>query len=705
MTTAPAVHPRRSTPRAREAAAAPGPWAPFFVVGPPFSGATTLAWAIGQDPAFLPMVGAAGVERIATALRVVEEELVPLLEPAELAGLLGGEPPNGHERAWVIAGPDVAGRIGTARKLLPELRVVHVYRGADAVVPRLIEAARRRGGGLSEDEAAALWRRSVDECLEAERLAGPGRAVRLSWEELVLDPRGSLRRCLEPVGRQPHPRSLWPLGLLTTAEVHELSASPPRPLPAAAADAQAEPLRHRRLRQLVEAVVPPGATVLVASRGDDDLLRFRDRKGAHFPQLEDGIWAGFYPSDGHAAVAHVRELGRRGASHLVFPRDGLWWLDHYRELREHLERSARLLALDPEAGAVWQLDLHRPLELRPMPAAPRRLPDEPDNRQAFASISSSPPRRPQKLGGTLWAVTTFYNPAGYGSKKENYDRFRSALARAEVPLLAVELAFGDAPHELGPGDADRLVQLRGTDVLWQKERLVNIGVRELPDDCDQVAWLDADVLFARSDWAVETSRLLRDHVVVQPFSHCVRLPAGATSCEPATLPFGPGEGELFYGISWGVRANGRRSLRRYADHGHTGFAWAARRGLLERHGLYDANLLGNGDTDVAHATLGSTSYWGLRKLGEQARAHLRRWAGPFAADVGRSVAYVDGVLTHLWHGSQRDRLYDRPLDVLLTFDPERDLVVGSDGLYHWADASAELRAWSRDYFLARREDG
>jgi hypothetical protein len=316
------------------------------------------------------------------------------------------------------------------------------------------------------------------------------------------------------------------------------------------------------------------------------------------------------------------------------------------------------------------------------------MPDEPDNRQAFAPISGSPPRRPRKLAGSLWAVTTFYNPAAYGSKKENYDRFRFALAQSGVPLLAVELAFGDAPFELGDDDAEQLVQLRHADVLWQKERLLNIGVQELPDDCDKVAWLDADVLFARSEWGEETSRLLRDHVVVQPFSHCVRLPAGATSCEPATLPFGPGEGELFHGIAWGVHAKGRRSLHRYAD-----------------HGLYDVNLLGNGDTDIAHAMFGSASYWGLRKLGDRARAHLRRWAAPFGAEVRGSVAYSDGVLTHLWHGSQENRLYDRPLDVLLAFDPDRDLVVGSEGLYGWADASAELRAWSRVYFLARREDG
>jgi hypothetical protein len=155
-----------------------------------------------------------------------------------------------------------------------------------------------------------------------------------------------------------------------------------------------------------------------------------------------------------------------------------------------------------------------------------------------------------------------------------------------------------------------------------------------------------------------------------------------------------------------VRANGRNSLARYDEHGHTGFAWAARRSLLDRHGLYDANLLGTGDTDIAHAMFGNRDYWGLRRLGSRARTHLDRWATPFAADVGGSVAHVDGVVTHLWHGSPHDRLYDRLLDVLAEFDPDRDLEVDPpSGLYRWAAASDVLQEWSRGYFAERREEG
>ena len=67
---------------------------------------------------------------------------------------------------------------------------------------------------------------------------------------------------------------------------------------------------------------------------------------------------------------------------------------------------------------------------------------------------------------------------------------------------------------------------------------------------------------------------------------------------------------------------------------------------------------------------------------------------------------VDGVVSHLWHGSPQHRLYDKPLDVLRNFDPDCDLAVNPQtGLYEWSNASNELRSWSEHYFRARQEDG
>jgi hypothetical protein len=99
----------------------------------------------------------------------------------------------------------------------------------------------------------------------------------------------------------------------------------------------------RRVRELVGAAVPRGSTVLVASRGDDEILKIEGCRGWHFPQDAEGVWPGYYPADGGEAVAHLQELQSRGAEYLVLPAAALWWLDHYTELREHLESQCTLV--------------------------------------------------------------------------------------------------------------------------------------------------------------------------------------------------------------------------------------------------------------------------------------------------------------------------------------------------------------------------
>ena len=68
----------------------------------------------------------------------------------------------------------------------------------------------------------------------------------------------------------------------------------------------------------------------------------------------------------------------------------------------------------------------------------------------------------------LWAITSYFNPGGYRRRLANYRVFRERL---NVPLVAIELAFGPE-FELREGDAEILMQLRDGDILWQKERLL-----------------------------------------------------------------------------------------------------------------------------------------------------------------------------------------------------------------------------------------
>jgi hypothetical protein len=111
---------------------------------------------------------------------------------------------------------------------------------------------------------------------------------------------------------------------------------------------------------------------------------------------------------------------------------------------------------------------------------------------------------------SLWAITCYFNPVGYHRRLENYRIFRQRL---KVPLVAVELSF-DKKFQLASWDADILVELCSTTVLWQKERLLNVALRSLPGVCDKVAWLDCDILFENEDWVERASRALDEFALV-----------------------------------------------------------------------------------------------------------------------------------------------------------------------------------------------
>jgi hypothetical protein len=81
--------------------------------------------------------------------------------------------------------------------------------------------------------------------------------------------------------------------------------------------------------------------VLVASKGDEDLVRLEGYRGWHFPRDEWGSYAGHHPASSVEAIGHLRHLYEQGARYLVFPATAAWWLDHYRELAEILTSAHR----------------------------------------------------------------------------------------------------------------------------------------------------------------------------------------------------------------------------------------------------------------------------------------------------------------------------------------------------------------------------
>lgn len=301
-------------------------------------------------------------------------------------------------------------------------------------------------------------------------------------------------------------------------------------------------------------------------------------------------------------------------------------------------------------------------------------------------------------GAELWAITSYFNPMRYQRRLRNYHRFRDAL---QVPLVTVQLSY-DGQVDLDTDDADILLSISDGEVLWQKERLLNVALKALPPPCRYVAWIDCDVLFLRSDWAEATARALDEHAMVQPFRNATYLDRDGRF------------ERVRHSITSGV-ADGLEPVQCLTFPSATlpgpyasGLAWAARRELLDRHGFFDANIIGGGDKAMLCAAYDCCeTVIDQHALNPAQTRRYLEWAVPFRAEVGDRVSYVEGEIVHLWHGeSARRGLRVRQQRLSgLGFDPYTDIAIDEDGSWRWSSDKPALHRYLREYFASRVEDG
>jgi hypothetical protein len=203
-----------------------------------------------------------------------------------------------------------------------------------------------------------------------------------------------------------------------------------------------------RVQGNVAEAVPPGASLLVVSKGDVGMLEIPGMKVAHFPQDDGGGYAGHHPRDSAAAMAQLEALRRRGAEYFVLPATTRWWLDFYVDFAGYLASKGELVADVADTCMVWRLD---------------RLGSE----AAGAPVAARPQASIDQLRDYL----------------ENLTPTDTGLAVLEV---AEDLTSGLAPLNavpvLGGGDGEGL--------LAELERLADAGADYLVVPRSSDEWLD-----------------------------------------------------------------------------------------------------------------------------------------------------------------------------------------------------------------------
>ena len=311
------------------------------------------------------------------------------------------------------------------------------------------------------------------------------------------------------------------------------------------------------------------------------------------------------------------------------------------------------------------------------------------------------------MSDSFWAITTYFNPIDYNRRLANYHVFRKFLTGS---LLTVEWS-PTGEFQLQKNDADILIQLSGGDVMWQKERLLNIALQNLPSSCDKVAWLDCDIVFANKDWKERAYKLLDDFAVIQLFKtvryapdHLLPDDVGLDSLSSAETIL-RGDSLAFQLVQNSQRVE---DIAKYYKGQNDGLACAASKEILVRHGFYDARIVGGGGMGIIKAACGNfNEYVEERSFSPLQTDHYLEWAIPYFETVKGNISFVDCDIYHLWHGDLSNRQYSVRQQKLneYDFDPYTDITVGDNGCLYWDSDKPELHQYVKDYFKRRKEDG
>lgn len=307
----------------------------------------------------------------------------------------------------------------------------------------------------------------------------------------------------------------------------------------------------------------------------------------------------------------------------------------------------------------------------------------------------------------LWGICAYFNPLGYRRRLSNYRIFRDRIG---VPLVTVEYGLGGR-FELSEDDADILIRCSGDDILWQRERLLNIALSAVPTTCRKIARFDTDIVFDDDNWVDNAVAMLDDYPMVQLFSEAHDQPQDFVPGVDR-FPNGSATWRSFGSLGPLSRQIETLDRRKQAQIGRSssamGLAWAFRRELHAELGIYDACILGGGEHALLCAACGVPEYvTDYQGMGCEWRGHYEKWAERFYGFTEGRIGAIPGAVSHLWHGEIANRGYGARYRHFREFEfsPQSDLRLNDDLAWRWKSPKTEMHSYVRNYFASRREDG
>lgn len=301
-------------------------------------------------------------------------------------------------------------------------------------------------------------------------------------------------------------------------------------------------------------------------------------------------------------------------------------------------------------------------------------------------------------------ITCFFNPNNCQIRLNNYKIFHEYIKRTNTELYTIEIVFENKNFELNSNDANYIKQIKSKDIMFQKERMLNIALESLDEKYKEIIWMDCDLFYFENDWTERVSEGLKNHIVIQPYSQAIALPKSTFfHYDSYQTNFDNCFGSGTIKRSYAYYKSKKNSFNNF-HHGHAGYVWAARREFLDRHKFYDPIITGAGDLFMLMAFTGQFGWLDypdqLKGYDMEAAVHFFDWGFPVYKEIKGQIGYTNDVVYHIWHGEIYKRNYLDFCKILQInkFNPNKDIKINSDGCWEWSSDKEILHNQIKDIF-------
>lgn len=257
-------------------------------------------------------------------------------------------------------------------------------------------------------------------------------------------------------------------------------------------------------------------------------------------------------------------------------------------------------------------------------------------------------------------ISCFFNPHHSEYRNIAFNKYYSSIKHLNHKII--ECIIGEDKPQL-PIDNPNIIRVFTQNLLFHKEGLLNILIKDLSSKYKYVFWIDADIIFSNKSWMTDAVKELQKNNIIQLFKYAIHLNKDEDKPSFDINKFKKNCKDLkrrhpniWRSFASNIKKPELHSLE-YNIHGHVGFAWGAKLDILKKIFLYDKALIGGADHIMAHACIGQIPHKCITDVYKDNIDDINNWSNDFYNLMNGKLGYIKGVIYHIWHGDLEKREY------------------------------------------------